>query len=467
MSMMRSSFLYAINRKWLFIGLAVVFLFFLTDAPTGLGYEGWRAIGLALGSLIWFMKRPVRPVAIALLIIVLHVLLGISSNEEVAGSFFNESVFFIMGLLMIGTAMIKRGLDKTIGKLLFTISGGSIQRFLCCLVYSSALLSMIIGEYASSAIMLPFVLTVLGREENKLIRRVAAKPILFGIAFGCIIGGIGAPSGGARNVIMLQYLKEHHGYNMLYAEWIKYTLPLMILGIIIITILIYSSFTTRKIKSFILNADLFKHEWKKPLGPEDKTAIFILVITVILWLFFSNQLGMGIIAVFGASLYLVFGIVKWDDYNHNVNWGVIVLYSAVILLGNTLYNKGSADWIADNIFHYTNFGKILLYLFPALIAVIVPLISNIMGAIGAAAIFGPIALKLSVLYGISPVSTAILTAVASSFAFLNFKASPASLILYSTGYLQPTEFRRLGWKMLVISVILLIIISLNYWNLII
>jgi sodium-dependent dicarboxylate transporter 2/3/5 len=146
---------------------------------------------------------------------------------------------------------------------------------------------------------------------------------------------------------------------------------------------------------------------------------------------------------------------------------VIVLYSAVILLGNTMYNKGAAEWIAENIFRHTDYGKILLYLFPVFIAVVVPLISNIMGAIGAAAIFGPVALKLSVLYGISPISTAILTAVASSFAFLNFKASPASLILYSTGYMQPVEFRRLGWKMLVISVILLIIISLNYWNLII
>ena len=44
---------------------------------------------------------------------------------------------------------------------------------------------------------------------------------LFSIAYGTIIGSIGTPSGGARNVIMINYLQEFSNVHIDYWKWMK------------------------------------------------------------------------------------------------------------------------------------------------------------------------------------------------------------------------------------------------------
>jgi len=464
MSFTGSLFIYLLNRRWLFAGLLVTILFSLASPPTGLSHEGWKSIGLALAALIWFIKRPVGNPEIALLIIVLHVILGIASDEEVARSFFNDSVFFIMGVLMLGTAIINQRLDRSLGKMLIRMSGGSMDRFIVYVIFFSALTTSVIGEYAASALFLPFILTIMLKEENRFLRRTVAKPVLFALAFGCIIGGAVAPSGGARNVIIIQFLKEQHRYSMNYLTWVKLTFPLLIAGVIVLSILIIRSFPARRIRSISLDASTFDEEWKKPLTAEDKSALLILLVTVALWFVFSDRLGMGIIALFGASLFLILGLVKWEDYNKNVNWGVIILYSSMIMLGSSLYDKGGAQWLANNISDNLISPESMPLYLPIVIALVFPLISNLTGAVGAVAIFSPVILKLTTISGMNPVNVGVLIAVASSFAFLSFKGSPASAIVYTTGYLKKTGFLKLGWKMMLFSAIVLVLISKFYWN---
>ena len=45
---------------------------------------------------------------------------------------------------------------------------------------------------------------------------------MIAIAMACNIGGFGAPSGGARNVIMMTYLNDMFGMDIGYFQWVSY-----------------------------------------------------------------------------------------------------------------------------------------------------------------------------------------------------------------------------------------------------
>ncbi len=75
-------------------------------------------------------------------------------------------------------------------------------------------------------------------------------------------------------------------------------------------------------------------------------AMSLFLLTLVGWVGFSSQVGMGTIAILGAALFLVTGLVRWEDLNSGVNWGVVLLYAAAISLGVQMRDTGAAAWVA-------------------------------------------------------------------------------------------------------------------------
>ena len=51
------------------------------------------------------------------------------------------------------------------------------------------------------------------------------------------------------------------------------------------------------------------------------------------------------------------GLVRWEDINGGVNWGVVLLYAAAISLGLQMKETGAAEWLARSFIHaLTPFG---------------------------------------------------------------------------------------------------------------
>ena len=51
----------------------------------------------------------------------------------------------------------------------------------------------------------------------------------------------------------------------------------------------------------------------------------------------------------GAAAFLVLGLVRWEDINSGVNWGVVLLYAAAISLGVEMKETGAAEWVASSV----------------------------------------------------------------------------------------------------------------------
>ena len=74
------------------------------------------------------------------------------------------------------------------------------------------------------------------------------------------------------------------------------------------------------------------------------------------------------------------------------------------------------------------------------------------------AVIGPIVLNM----GGDPVLIGIATAVASSFAYLTVVASPTCMIIHSSGLVTAKDYLRAGWKMFLMSILILFLVS-NFW----
>jgi sodium-dependent dicarboxylate transporter 2/3/5 len=65
--------------------------------------------------------------------------------------------------------------------------------------------------------------------------------------------------------------------------------------------------------------------------------------------------------------------------------------------------------------------------------------------------------------GSDPLHMGLVTAIASAFGYFTAVAAPACTIVYSSGMVKAKDFLKVGWKMGLVSILLLVIYANTYW----
>ena len=455
--------LYWVTRKrWLIVAFGISLFLFYIPSPVSLSPEAHRTLIIVFIVFILIIGEVIPLPAVAILILILEVVLGIDTPNGVAKSFMSDAVFFIMGSLMMAVAIVSQGLDKRLALGIIKLTGNKTWRIVFGFVAISAILSSFIGEHTVAAMMLPVALTLIQNtsDDQKTIDHLSSI-LLFSIAYGCAMGSIGTPSGGGRNVIMIGYISEFGLGNISYLDWIKYAYPMLLLEIPIAVALLWMTF---KPDQRILDSAVRKLKVKVTKTGEitgnQIMAIGIFVLVFLGWVFLSPYLGLGIIALIGVFLYLSFGLIEWQDINRNTNWGVILLFGSAISLGIQMKETGAAEWVATQSINGMSMLINNLDFMQWFISVILTgILTNFLSNAATVAVLGPVILDM----GGNPIIMGMSTSIASSFAYLTIVASPTCMIIHSSGLVKSSDYLRAGWKLFVISVFLLFLISNLYW----
>ena len=402
---------------------------------------------------------------IAFIIIILEVYFGIGDANSIAHSFMNDAVFFIMGSLMLAVAIVRQGWDKRIALGIIKLTGNKTHRVAFGFAAISAILASFVGEHTVAAIMLPIALTLIkftSRDHEKVTRLSAY--LLFSIAYGSLIGSVGTPSGGGRNVILIHYWQEFGMSDISYLGWMKFAYPIIIIQIPILSWVLWKTFPpeytnldtgVRRLKAQVSKSDT--------ITPQQILALVIFFMVFLGWILFSESIGLGIIALTGVVLYLVTGLVSWDDLNKHVNWGVVLLFGATISMGAQINHTGAAVWLANNVIEL---GGEMMSSFPiitdSVVVLLTTLLANVLSSSATVAVLGPITLNLP---GDS-LHIGLIMAMSSAFGYLTAVAAPACTIIYASGMVRAKDFLKIGWKIGLISIIILIIYANTYWLLI-
>ena len=466
---MRDLLFWLDRRRWLWAALGVGGAVLLLPSPAGLSLEGQRVLAIAAAVAVLFVTEPIPLPAVALLIAVAQVALGVKGPGAVAASFMSDSVFFIMGSLMIGVAMVKQNLDKRFAYYIVRLTGANVGRIATGLLGVSALLASVVGEHTMAAIMLPVGVTLirLTREhEGREVPQLSAL-LLLAIAFGCALASLGTPSGGARNAIMIDYWRRLAGIDMTYSRWMLHAYPLVLLQVPVAAWVLRRSFRPERAdlqRTLVLLRRVVRAEgrWHAP----DLLTLGIFALTLVGWITASGTLGLGIIALAGAALYLVVGLARWEDYNQGVNWGVILLYASALSLGVAMQQTGAAGWLGSGLLAVLP-GEIMGSP-PVLLAVvggITILFTSVMSSGPAVAVLAPVFLSVAGQSGVGLLAAGFVTALSSAFAFVTTTGSPAARIIFDSGYLGLGAFRRAGLRLTLSSLALLLGVAFAYWPL--
>jgi sodium-dependent dicarboxylate transporter 2/3/5 len=465
------------EKRWFFLAMAIGIALLSLDGPSDLSREGYIVLVMSIVATILFITEPIPLPTVALLIIVAQVLLLDLDSTKVAKTLMTDSVLFIMGSLMLAVAVVKQQLDKRIAWYIVQMTGTKTISICFGITVVSGILASFVGEHTVAAMMLPVGITLitLTSDNPKKVRNLAAV-LLFSICYGCSVAGIGTPSGGARNAIMVGYWKEFfydptspetRAYLMDYWKWMTYAYPLFLAQLPFVTLILFITFKPEykdlsrgvaKLRTQIL--------MQGPLRPSDWLSIVFFMLILSGWITVSSEWGMGTVAVLGAAAFLIAGLVRWEEINSGVNWGVVLLYAAAISLGVEMKVTGAAEWIAQTF---------LALLAPlgidsgvglwAAVSVLTTSVTNTMSNGAAVAVLGPIVLKVAVVAGENPIVVGFITAVSSAFAYLTVVGTPACTIVYASGYLKTTDFLKVGWRMAIVSTVLLLIFASLYWPL--
>ncbi len=439
-------------------------------------------VAVAMGIFVvgCFLTECIPLPAVSFCIGLILVFTGVLSRKEVAMLYWSDACWFIMGSLMFAAAFVKTGVDKRVCMMMFKkLAVPNVKWITLIFFLIIAPLAAFISDHALAAMFLPIGMLLY---QNSLTKEIPedkelAKMLMIAIAMACNIGGPGAPSGGARNVIMMTYLTDMFGFDVGYFQWVTYCFPFVLLMIPLTWIITNLRFKPR-ITSLAPAMAQLKTEIDK-MGAWNRQQIWALIIFVIMvfgWFtekaFFNMgiypiRLGIGVIAVAGAVGYILTGVVNWRDYQEKVDWGVVWLYAGAIIFGRTLDSTGAAYWLARSVIDLLaplgmEAGVPLMIVSNGMTAIL----TNLMADGPAAAAVGPITLNMAGL--VHPGTTflpfmAMSTAIASSFAYCLVIGTPPNAIVYASGYLEPKDFLRVGIPMFFIANIVLIFLTAVYW----
>ena len=450
---------------WFVVALVSWAAVMAVPTPEALGHEGQLAVALVVAACVLFGSEALPLPAIGLLIPVYQVVVGGMSTESVTNNMMSNAVLFLMGTLMLVAALTSRGVDKLIALFILTRTGTNIYSVTFGIVAASALLAGFMSDAAAALMLAPVLGIVSIVNENREVPATnLTKLLIFAVGFGAIVGSPYTPAGGARNVIMLDYMAELGGENVSFLEWILYLAPFTVLMIGVVTFLLPRFFPpeTTDLKAAV--ASLRVEVEERPVDRDQYLVIAVFAVTIVLWLMVGDLFGIGIIAIGAAALLLALNSVTWQEYQKNVDWGVLVIYLGAISLGGYMAYTGAAQWVAQS------FTEVSLALgveggnsMVMLVSTLVTAMTSSMSAGATASVMGPIVIEISAQTGIPVIVMGLSTALASSFGFMLVVSTPGNAIIYSSGYVRASDFIKVGFFAMIAAFGVFYLLLRLYW----
>ncbi len=448
------------RNAFIAIALFIVILSLILPTPAGLSRDGFIMLAILAMAIILWITEAIPIAATGLLILALQPLLGVADAKDVFASFGNKAVFFILASFMIAGAVEKYGLHKRMAIKFLKMFGKSPKLFIFGVMLTGASLSFIMQGHAVAVLLLPILMHIL------VSMKITPKESNFGIvsmlalAYGTTIGSCGTLLGGARNPLTIAFL-DGYGYEISFLDWMKINLPFVFISIPVITAVLLLLYPPEIRSIDVAIEELEKEVYKMGrMTKNEKTLIGILISTIFLWIFFSSQLGVAVIALLAVSALFLLKLINWEDVEKRVQWGIILVYGGAITMGKNLEATNAAEWLALKITAVFSNPYIIL----ACIIIITFILTNFMSNTAAVATMLPISLSLANKIGISAAITAMATATAGGVAFLFVIATPAVAIAYSSGYITQRNLLKAGIISAIICLSIIYILSIVYWQ---
>lgn len=447
------------NAIMLFTILMTFFYFINKNVNiTELSLAGYRAMIIFFLAIVLWTLNIIPVVITSLLIMGLLSVYNVLESKVIYSFFGNSSVFFILGSFIISAGVKVSGISRRIAYVVLARYNSRPFSLVASIFFLSAFMSHIMPEHAVAALLLPILGDISRTFERK---NVLNQYLYFSIFLGCVTGGVVTFLGGARNPLAVGILNEMTGKNISFIKWwAGASAPIYVLMAMILLYLkkkISSEISAGKIENKL---EITSDYRLKKISFNEIKAASILILTIFLWIFYNEELGISNIALLSASLYFVLNVAKWEEINREINWGVLFMYGGSIAIGSALNSVGVLKWIVDNYLLNLNFSESgFIFLLITTSIFMTELISNSAVIV----ILLPVAINLGTKMGISPELVTMSVALPSGLSYIFPISSPVVAMIYSTKQLDLKTLIKSGFVLKIISVIIMFIFIKYYF----
>ncbi|MES2644880.1 MAG: SLC13 family permease [Myxococcota bacterium] len=430
------------GRVGLVLGPALFVLVAFGPIPDVLAGPPQRALGVMALCMVWWLTSPVALPITSLLGMALLPLLGVLDKNEAVALFGNQSVFFVIAAFILAAVTIRTGLSTRVTLWALRRFARSEDVLAAALLLVATLLTTIVVSHAVAALLLPILLETLralGLEPGSRF----ARRLLLSMAWGTICGSNLTLLSSARASLAVGIYESWnvaHGVAappITFGEYSAATAPIAVFTTIVAYFLLRWAFPpegldmTPAVRRLVSRATA--------LGPvsvrEGFTAATIVVMVVAL-VVFGPTYGLGTIALCAAAVLFVAQVIRWEDAESFVNWGVALLYGGAIAVAAALEKTHAVEIIVQTWIPVDRFSPLGFVLLLTLVAAVLTEFASNAAVI---ALFLPMCLTLAPEVGIDGRAMVFLLPAAAGLGYAMPMGTPAMAMVFGTGYLRTRD----------------------------
>ena len=156
------------------------------------------------------------------------------------------------------------------------------------------------------------------------------------------------------------------------------------------------------------------------------------------------------ITMAGAVLMVLLGCLTMEEAYRAVEWPTVFMVAGLLPLSIAVARTGTAEGLGALLLRWA--GGSSPWMGVLIFTGVAALLTQVLSASVTAVVWGPIALRAAVLWGVPPHGMALAVALATSAAFLTPIAHPANALVMGAGGYRPSDYLRAGWPLWLLTV---------------
>jgi sodium-dependent dicarboxylate transporter 2/3/5 len=383
----------------------------------------------------------------------------------VLAAYADPIVFLFLGSFMLAEAMRTSGLDRrfAFAVLRWRWATRTPTRVMAAVGVVTCLISLWVSNTATTAIMLPVGLGILGALGPTGDPRRSRFPIGFLLMLTWASSvAVGVPVASPPNLIAIAMLRELGGRRLTFFDWVAVTMPLTVLMLALSWAILHRRYGGAEEGTGDVRA--YAAAQREELGPWSRAqanVALVFALACTLWMlpgaiamvtapdapiprFFETHLPESTVALTAAVL--LFGLptnlqrgeftLTWREAVR-IDWGTILLFGGGLALGRLLFETGLAEIVGRGIVGAV--GADSVWALTAVAIVIGVILSEMSSNTASASAIVPLVIAVAQGAGVSPVPPVLGAALGASFGFMLPVSTPPNAIVYGSGLVPLRE----------------------------
>lgn len=476
------------------LALLVVGTILLLPAPEGLSPQGRVLLAVTGGMLVLWVSQAVDVSASSFFLVGLMALgCGLAEDPANPGQmlgavrgvklamqgFATPAWILVCSALFIAATVDSSGLGRRLSLRLLSIAGTSPGRIRLATMALTLCLALIIPSPAANSGLCTVLMIGVVRLLAIPLYSNLAKSIFLIVAFGPALSTMMVLTAGGGPVQTASFIYQGTGHDLSWLEFFVYGAPLCLGMCVALYFLLKVLFPADK-ETLPDCGDLLRSAMSDcgPLTRQEKSIAVILALVIPLWATSKvlHSVDTATIAMLAVAAIFTPGVMEkgvsptWKTLSDRVAWGTLMLFGAVLSLGQALLDSGAAAWLARS-----TLVRMGLAEWPVLAIIVVGgLVFALFGlafsarsaAIGALTptIIG-FAQSLPVESQIPVWGLTLIMNYAVQFTIIVPANSPMAMIAITSNTFTPSDMMRLSLPLVGMGFLLLLLLSCTWWPL--